>query len=198
MLLHAPSTVSYSLISNTMRNEVGGAPTLDTRGANLLVVATGINNPILPLSDSQGNVWVTWITGGRLAIQYCIQPNTTAFHTFTVPGASYSTIAISAWARRGRGGPVADQRSSASGGTTIAIPTVTPSEDISLAVTACCGVDYSGVPAIGDPFITLNAQATGTSGNALAHAYVILSKAQALSPAWSISNSGFAGMGVFI
>lgn len=93
-----------SIITAVKANGASGGTTsaVDTTGAQLIVIAASYGSAGITISDSAGNTWVAGTQNAigtqRSRLYYCINPTTSATHTFTVSGASsVSSIVVDAF-----------------------------------------------------------------------------------------------------
>lgn len=117
---------------------------MSTVGANLIVIAIGWYSVTSPsISDNQGNTW-TALTTSNIAsdvgckLYYCVNPTTSASHTFTFgPSSIYGGLIVAAFSGVKTTSPF-DQQNGATGTaiTGLATNSVTPSEDNELVIFA--------------------------------------------------------------
>ncbi len=166
----APAS-GFTLLANT--SKAGGLTTvttdaIDTRGANLIVVAIAQNNPVTgTLTDSAGNIGWTELTQSVQAsvitsFFYFYNPTTSAAHTFTFAGslvaASIAVVALSGSASS----PVDQQNGSTVGASsTIQAGSITPVQDAELILFVNGGNNPSGTPTVDSGFTRLETQFFG-------------------------------------
>src|SRR5574343_2043522 len=99
--------MSISLIASTKTSgsATGGTTgSIDTSGANLIVLAVGSMSGGSPsISDSKGNSYTPLASAdtddlGRVRLYYCVSPTVGSGHTFTVSGTGiYASLAAAAF-----------------------------------------------------------------------------------------------------
>ena len=186
----------------------------DTTGASLIViaVATIFNATPTPTDllngSASGNTWTpltAYADGGTsfVRLYYCVNPNTSSTHTFSVSSGSgiYPSIFMIAFSGTDTSTPFDVQNgASHSSGTTLATGSVTPSKALSVFVTAFATFT-SNVSSIDSSFTISDSQTfQGANHSGGAMAYKIQSgSATAENPTWteSSSNSGCAAIAIF-
>lgn len=170
----------------------GGTVTLDTTGANLIVVCTAYYTGTFGLSDNQGNIYTNAVNIGGFpvsAISYCINPTTNAQHNIAL-NANFFAMMVAAF--EAPSVFTADQTVTYNDGggiTTIPMPEIDASGN-SLVVTTV-GHGYAAV-AIDSGFVVIDSlPRAGSYGGAAA--YGTASNAGPVAPIWTLSNLVTAG-----
>lgn len=168
---------------------------INTSGATLLVVlisSSGAAN--LTPTDSQGNTWThaqsNTCTGTANRIFYCVNPSTSASHTFSVSG-SFRFPAIAAYAFSGADPSPLDVTNGHDNGTTTSAfntGSVTPSVDNCLIVAGLCN-NVSSAATIDSGFTALSYQSGGSTSQSLGTGYLIQGGAGAVNPTFSWSGA---------
>lgn len=187
--------MSYALVAHTIgapttRNGIT-TPSIDTTGADLIVIGVGSYQTAPTLTDSKGNVWTALTKSASNAVSqiyYCQSPTVGAGHTFTVTGTNtYSNLSVAAFS-----GSVAspfDVLSVAnSTGTTVNPGSITPSADNELVFFIGCSQTGTAESfSVG----TLDSLASGSSVNVgIADGYVIQTTAAAINPTFTATSNG--------
>lgn len=170
--------------------------TVDTTGCNLLVVNAAWFNPSAPvtLTDSKGNTWVpltaALANNSNSQLFYTINPTVGSGHTFTF-SASFSSICVTGFSGVKTSSPfdVENGHGDASGATTEAPGSITPSENNELVVS---GLDtgLGGQPYTIDSGFTISCQDDGGGVNFPgALAFIIQTSAGAVNPTWTLTGS---------
>jgi hypothetical protein len=198
--------MAWTLIANTADTDTSGTVTTDainTTGADLIVISVSrFNTPTV--SDSAGNTWtaLTEATLGghpEVRLYYCLNPTTSATHTFTAAAANaFAGISVQAWS----GADSYNSQQSGTGtaaGTSLQPGSITPSADGCLIIS---GFGYGGTSTISiNSGFNITNQLPLDSGNAYgtAIAYLDQTTAAAVNPTWSWtgSTSANAVMAVF-
>jgi hypothetical protein len=196
--------VTAAATSGPLATATTGA--ISTVGANIIWIGISDYNPGTPswtVSDSASNTWTRLIIigasgGSESALYYCLNPITSAAHTFTVLG-NYPSIYV--LAASGAAASPLDQFNSATGGvtaTTFQPGSVTPSQANEIVITTWATI-ITGSSSINSGF-TISDQQSYSSGNHIggAMAYLIQTTATVENPTWTDSGStlSFAPVGV--
>jgi hypothetical protein len=180
-----------------------GSGTLDTTGANLIVIFISDFQSSWSVSDSKSNTYTKLTATSapwRCCLAYCLNPTVGSGHTFTVTG-GYNQRYVAAFSGVGAGGFDKDSRVTAPGSqSTLQQSSLTPAADDSLIV-AGWGGGY-GVPTVNLNSVDSGFTVLGKVSNyyAAALAYKVQTAAGAESPTGSMSaaNANFAAaMAVF-
>jgi hypothetical protein len=182
----APTRLASTVASSANTTTVSTSA-INTTGASLIVaivayyVSTGV------FADSAGNIWThaTESSTPGCALYYCINPTTSATHTFSIAGGSYPAIAVAAFNNTG---PL---DLSIRGATGNQPGSGTPTYNGELLVTGyACNQSASGPYTVGSSF-TITNQASPVSGEAIgvALAYLVQSTATAVNPTWAGATS---------
>lgn len=173
---------------------------IDTTGANFLIVHLSTNGTGGSISDSKSNTWVplTESGGGAFAARqsrlfYVENATVGSGHTFTVTGtAIFPSIEYAAFSGVATSTSFDVENKNANNfTTTISTGSVTPSVNDELVVTGISFDDNTGV-AIDSGFTISDTEQLGGGvaiGGALA--YLIQTTATAKNPTWSWTNSTF-------
>ncbi len=167
----------------------------NTTGANLIVLAVQyLMEPTITVSDSAGNTWTALSAYGSYAesasqMYYCLNPVTSAAHTFTVSGSgSYAQISALAFSGAGAIDQQAGYAATTIGNTSVQPGSITPSYANELIVSS---VNNNGLYSISinDSFTayTYNQVNNVTFGGGIA--YLIQTSAAAIDPTWSFAAS---------
>lgn len=192
--------MAIAVVATTSKSGPGTSPSIDTTGANLIVITTSeYSGGGAGLTDSKGNTWSALTTrssgpGGnsKQRIRYCVAPTVGSGHTFTFTGGaleSFEVVAVS--------GAAASPYDTENGNGNSTQPgSITPSEGGCLVV---CGLSADvtvSAPTIGSGF-TLIASRGFVSGLSLQSGggYIIQTSAAAVNPAWS--DTGACGIASF-
>lgn len=186
--------MAFALIAN---GAAAGAtsPTLDTTGADLIVVSVTCWTDDPTISDSKGNSWtrltVQTDTVPKEALFYCLSPTVGSGHTFSVTAGSLPSIAVQAWSGADTGGSY-QQESGANGGssTTVQPDSLTPAQAGSLIVTGInAWLSATPLTFTIDSSFSISDQLTG-SGSAFSTgmAYLVQGAAAAVNPTWTIAG----------
>jgi len=197
-----PSLIA-SVGTNGGTNDVTSG-SINTTGANLLVVSVSWYNPIDPtptLTDSKSNTWTALTTrsGGNISnkIYYCYGGTVGTGHTFTWSGSTiYPSINVSAWSGISASPfDVENGAGTASSWASLSTGSVTPSQANTLVI-AALGFENNvgGTISIGSSFtITDTVPYAGGAGEGSAMAYVVLASSSAQNPAWATSVNSISG-----
>lgn len=115
--------------TNSITGQTGGASTIDTTGATLLVACVRANGSTPTITDSAGNTWVygtEFINDGSIChmrVAYVVNPVTSATHSFT-PSAAEGSADIFAFS--GGSGWVLDTEAGGGATGTSTTPSITP------------------------------------------------------------------------
>jgi hypothetical protein len=188
--------------ADALGNNGGTTGTVDSTGANLLVLAVATDNPVTlvagDISDSKSNA--SWVLAGnatygataRLHIFYHLAPSVGSGHTFTVTKTSSFCSAAVACFSGAHASPF-DQESGDTGTAAIKpASSLTPSADNCLVVTA---LSLTLASTITEPSGYAKTDEVGYGSTyGVSMAYAIQTTATATQPEWT-STAGF-GMGV--
>lgn len=186
--------MAFTLIGS-VKAEEGTLPTpsLDTTGADLIILAVGYygSSGAPTPSDSKGNTWtgLTLRTESGLSavrLYYCAAPTVGTGHTFNLSGGSYRSLTVLAFS--GAHATPYEAESGASNGTagTATPGSITPSESGCLFVSANASFYASGF-GVSSPFSI--AQTTGSGVCTVSIAYEIQTTATARNPSWSYTGA---------
>lgn len=168
---------------------------IDTTGTTLIVAAVGSYPPLAAgdFSDSEGNTWTsltlrTPASGVGLQLFYCINPDTSAAHTFSsTVASSYPSVAVLAFS----GNPSYEQENGAvsASGLTLQPGSVTPGENDSLVVVGL-SFNFAGATASIDGGYALPEQVAPVNGQCVGVAigYKIQSVAAATNPTFTVTD----------
>jgi len=204
--------VGFTLIAHTIKSATNTATTvtLDTTGANLIVIAVcaynGASKP--SLIDFYGNVYTPLASYSSsvpyVRLYYKANPVVGSAHTFTlnesVDGAFYGALAVQAFA--GADATPFDQQNGAGSdtpGTTQSSGNITPTQNGELIITAICGADGSSNYTIGGGFNRTDALDWNTGGannEGLAMAYLAPATTSAINATWSWTGSAKSAVAV--
>ncbi len=187
--------MAIALLSNTKAGGSGVAsPAINTTGAKLIVIGlTQDFNTNANVTDSAGNTW-TQLTRRNNAFSYsqllyCINPTTSASHTFTATAAANDAICIAAFS--GSGIYEADTGNNNTSSTTIQPGSITPAQNNELVITTATITATATTLSINGGFAITDQQIIGSSpsywGNGLA--YLIQTTAAAANPTWTYSTT---------
>lgn len=170
---------------------------INSTGATLIVVGFGWYGPSgePTLSDSQGNTWSNLTSSNFNSAQtsrlkYCINPSTSASHTFTSTGTNtYNGMTVAAFS----GITAYDSRENGLGkdsSTSNATGSVTPTADNALLVTHLSLAGNAQTPTIDNSF-SIATHLGGVSGTNYGAdlAYLVLATAAAKNPTWGWGTS---------
>lgn len=170
--------------------------TIDTSGADLLIaLIADYNVNATTLSDSKSNSYTSSISKIQAATEaqlyYKTSPTVGSSHSFTASStAGYPSICASSFS--GAGASPFDQSSTAgaSGVTSLATGSVTPSEDNELIVASIAWQNSITGLAIDSSFTIIEEQSVTPAINfGSAIAYLIQTSASAVNPTWSWTGS---------
>ncbi|MDE2098949.1 MAG: hypothetical protein KGL39_16975 [Patescibacteria group bacterium] len=211
LLLSLPAFGGSPVLVNQTLAQVGGSGTLtttgiSTTGANFIYVCVGAVGAVNPPTDSLSN---TWHQAGSsveepgstttVAAYYAINPTTGASQTFTESGASYPTMAVSAWSGVATASPL-DQVSAGAytTGATVQPGVLTPAQTNELVLSCVIGETKSADWTINGGFTKIN---TFIGANlSQQSAYLIEASPAATNPTWTsgTSNATAAVMASFL
>lgn len=164
----------------------GSPVTLDTTGANLIVIVGYTWNTVLTASDSLGNVWTFENPQAYASVTefaYCIHPAVGSGHVFTLGSASavlaFKAPATVAFDQMSSGPDYGWQSSCQS-------PPLTPTGVPALFVTGVCGNDGNGVVTGVDSGFTIVDQAAAYLNST---AWRVQPASAALSPTWTFNEA---------
>ena len=184
--------MAFSIVSSVPLTPNGTSSAINTTGAKLLVAFIADDGAASTFADSQTNTWLLaegttghTRTDGRML--YCINPSTSAAHTFTSGNGDYPNIDIIAFTCTGT--PQVDTTSDAvdSSAATLQGGAVTPSAAPALILSGC-GFDNGPASIIADdPGFTVDYSDGGAGGVAwgCALAYYSGWASGAVNPTWS-------------
>jgi lysophospholipase L1-like esterase len=192
--------VGHISAASTNQNTIATG-TLDTTGANLLVVSlSGFKTGSPVLSDSKGNTW-TPLTNHSGAgnpsnrLYYCLAPTVGTGHTFTATGTGiYTTIDVQAFSG-------ADTSGGTDGENGAGVITVTSGQPGTLTPSQANDIIVASI-AFDDPStVSVNQSFTITDQNGLtsnhwggAMAYLLQGSAAAVNPTWTWTTTGNAAL----
>lgn len=201
--------VAFSLIANVSRVTNGTTGSIDTTGANLIVISVcsyaAAGEPTV--SDSKSNTWtgLTAVasTNARERLYYCLNPSVGSGHTFTITSGgsnAFPFIGVEAWSGAHASSSF-DQQNGAStnGATSRTTGSVTPTEDNELLV---AGLNFNASNTISiDGGFTISEQRDFVGGSNFggAIAHLVQTTATAANPSfsWSSSCEGAAAIATF-
>lgn len=173
---------------------------MNTLGANLFVIVVH-GSSLIDVDDSEGNEWQLAGSGSggysTLQIYFCTIPNTSAAHTFTGTALQFNQpgLIVSAW--KGAALNSLDQFNSVNAGigTNILQPTITPTANNSLILSAA--VSNLIIPSIPSSDWSLIENSTEGGGYPAMLVSQIQSQAIQVTPNWNITSS-YGGMAAAI
>jgi hypothetical protein len=185
------SLLSVSSVRANGLNNVQTFP-MDTTGADLLVVSAGAyNTPLVgTLSDSYGNSWSIYRYGAAnlasIGWFWCRPTSVGPGHIFYWNGPNYGGIQVLAY--QGSSANPLDQYGFHEGSITVQAPSITPSVNNALLVTAFCG---SGNFVSVDSGFTLTSQLASVSGVSMGQgmATLVQPSAAPVAPTWVNDNN---------
>jgi hypothetical protein len=194
--------MAFSLITSASALATGAGSittsSIDTTGANLIVVSLSGYLSVGNLTDSKSNTWTaltaqTNVVSVRLF--YCYSPTVGSGHTFTQSANTYGCIGVLAFS--GADASPFDVENGATSSTSpLSTGSVTPSDNGSLLVTGLCGVN-NGTYSVTESFTSLfaaNYSAGSNMGGACG--YKVQATAAAINPAWSFSPSASTAVAI--
>lgn len=168
---------------------------INTVGATLLIATvTRYQDTIPVLSDSRGNTWtalpISSFNNVREIMYYCINPLTSATHTFSAisAGSSYCSVAVDAF--NNTGAFVSSVNNGHASNLAIPMGPITPSGANSLVVTGIGYFDQPGAQAatISAGFTHGGTALDGTS-SCSRNAYQIQTTATMVNPTWTLPSN---------
>lgn len=180
--------------SATSNNVTTGS--IDTTGADLIVIVVSAYGGAPTLSDSKGNTWTARTSYGPIhvcKIYYCASPTVGSGHTFTLTSSTlYPTVNVAAFS-----GTHATPYDVENGYAEVGAPSttgqpgsVTPSEDNEVLITGT--THASTVSSIGSSFTITDNIAYGAGTNiGGAMAYKIQTSAGAENPTWTYGSAQY-------
>lgn len=203
MIINPYSYAAASIVAETDAANVGGGgvttSAIDTAGANLIVIATGISGAI---SDSKGNTY-TQITAGDpgCRLWYCANPTVGSGHTFTIDGTSnFSPIAVQAFAGA-HASPLDNNTVNSAVGTTVQPGSITPSVNNCLLVAAMSNPSAALTTTSIDSGFTQTCDRgfVGSNSYGIAMGYLSQTTAGAVNPTFTVnaSSTNVAAMAAF-
>lgn len=199
--------MAYALIASVDKSSAGTTGSIDTTGADLIVIGKIYDGgSAFVLSDSKTNTWTTLTISNdgadttRTVLFYSVDPTVGTGHTFSLSGAGYGAIFVSAWS-----GVVAapfDQENGAgtTSGTSLSTGSITPSENNCLLI-ALLGLGGNGNTPVQDTGWTLLLSENGTSGvtygGAMAYQIQTTATARNHAWAWTTTSTGAARIASF-
>lgn len=188
--------VDHAVASYTGASSGATTSAIDTTTADFLVIGvSGYGASTWTVSDSAGNTWTAGTkydaTAQNPSIQlyYCVNPNKSASHTFTLSGSSvFGRINVAAFSGVAQSSPLdtATSTSGSGGSNTLSSGSVTPAADGALLISLLSvgggnTFAYSGSPA----FTQLDAHTTvGGQDYSTGFAYYIQSTAASINSTW--------------
>jgi hypothetical protein len=187
-LAHASFTTSTaSAVTTTACN---------TTGANLILLAfcgsPGDSLSTVTISDSAGNTWtpLNWTGYGGTphtgtTVYYCLNPITSATHTFSAAtgGTTYPGLLVQAW--RGSASAALDQQHNFGNTsiTSVQPGSVTPGQNNELVVSSLA-MSAAGTASV-DSSMTITDQVPYGTPYGQAFAYLVQTSAAAINPTWT-------------
>lgn len=201
------SATAISPTSGGGARRIATAGPIDTTGSSLIVVAVTDNQAgaAPTLVDSAGNIWPlirtqTDTVKNRLKMYICVNPTTSASHTFTYSTSNDSFPCVMVLAIRGTstGTPLDKQNSNPipaalASGTPGSITPAFNNEIVITAVSAGGNASFPNVPTIGGSYIVSNSQ-IWVNNYKSAMAYWIQSTATATNPTWTFNGNDTAAL----
>lgn len=192
-----PSAPQWELLASGITGNPSVGITLDTTGANLLVVVAMLYQIDLSagdITDNQSNTWTLGVTSGgtvssHTSIAYNINPSTNATHTFTFTNSQYSVYAVLAY--KCSQAVILDMNNSFTSGfyvPSLQLPAITPSKANSLIVTGTT-INSGYVTAIDSDFIIVQQYTGGTRVGGGVSA-LLQSSPSSVAPTWTF-NQGY-------
>lgn len=186
--------MAFALLTHTQKDAALSPITttaIDTTGATIIVVQLSTAQTGTNFSDSQSNRWVqvypTASAGAQFsAMVFCVNPITSASHTFTLSAGSFPSMAVVCFSGT-LGALVSTQAKTANPATTITFPSITPSANGALWVAGFCGGQNKTLAI--DSGFTMIENAGGTNGQKVGLAYLIQGTAGALTPTFTYGIS---------
>ena len=154
--------------------------------------------------DSAGNTWTLAVQTSSVgsntntsAIYYCINPTTSATHTFTAtgpgPALNFPVIGVQAWDSGGTAPALDKTNGSQTGGGAASVQpgSVTPAQNGELIFAAFGSESGATTYTVNSSMtISTNIDYAGGLHEGGACAYLVQTSAAAINPTWSVSGSG--------
>lgn len=166
---------------------------VDTTGANLIVLAVCgyLSNPTP--TDSKGNTWTLMTTNdgamsARVRMYYCVSPTVGSGHTFS-SGAAYASIG--AIALSGMSGGLDVQSAGAATSSTTSAPGSITTTQANTVLVSCTGFDVTGTTVSIDNSLTITDQIDNSGGNyyGFAMSYKVLTATATAGATWTANQS---------
>lgn len=201
------SATAISPTSGGGARRVATTAPFDTTGASLIVIAVTDNQAgaAPTLTDSAGNTWTlirtqTDTVKNRIKMYSCVNPTTSANHTFTYSTTNDSFPCIMVLAIKGTSiaSPLDKQNSNPipaalASGTPGSITPAFNNEIIITAVSAGGNASFPNVPTIGGSYIVSNSQ-VWVNNYKSAMAYWIQTTATTTNPTWTFNGNDTAAL----
>lgn len=187
--------MSFTLLTHTYSPNASTTSAIDTTGASLLVAVVSGNTTAGSFTDSKGNAWVFYSTGGSPAcnIGICVpEPSKVGTgHTFTQIGVSNAAIFFACFSTTSPRLITTLKSSSTNSGTTIQPGSITPPISGMLLVAASWDVGGRSLNSFDSSVSTIDTQ-DGVSGSSYGGVlgYLASSGTSALNPTLTFSGSG--------
>lgn len=187
--------MSFTLLTHTYSPNAGTTSAIDTTGAQLLVAVVAQNTTASTFTDSKGNAWVFFSTGGNpnCNIGFCVpEPSKVGTgHTFSRSNGLNSAIFFACFSSTSNRF-IASLKASSTNTTssTIQPGSITPAVS-GLALVAAAWNGVRSLSSIGSSFATVDSQA-GVAGSTYGGClgYLAPSGTSALNPTVTLSGSG--------
>lgn len=182
----------WTMLSHASIQGGGNTVTLDTTGANLIVLCAAYYAGTFVISDSQSNTWTNAVNIGSFpvsVISYCINPATSAQHVVNL-NANFAVMMVAAF--EAPAAFVADQTVTYSDGggiTTVPMPAIDAAANSLLVTTIGHGYSTAAI----DSGFTLIASFPRGGNYGGAAAFGTASNAASVSPTWTLANLVTAG-----
>lgn len=189
--------IAAIITQSTVFGVTGGTTAgITTTGADLGIVAlTYYKAAGANISDSKGNTWTQLtkyeasVNNAAVVIYYCSNPTVGTSHTFTTTS-HFCGVNIAFFSGSRTATSPFDQetgREDSSGGSSVAVGSITPSVSSCVFVTLVMQNAAVGAPTIPSGYTSIGTYATGTAfaGGA---AYKITTTAGAENPSWGVST----------
>lgn len=190
--------MAFALVSSTSKQQTASplvSSAINTTGANLICVCNSTYAGGTVLSDSLGNTWSTvssrkYVGFVALDSQYCLNPTVGASHTFTSAGSNYCFQVVAAFSGAAASSALDQTNSASASGVTSQAPgSITPTENNELVVSYLAIDGGSNNPSIGSSYTMV----ASTYNNAISEGgglgYIIQTTAGATNASWSWSGS---------
>lgn len=191
-----------ALINHTGIEEVGSTNSIDTSGANFIVVVCHYYQPAtISVSDNKGNTWHKISTYGsgdntygwaQLAYAYNATTGTGHFFTCSPDPGGYNSITVTAYSGvKSSSDPLdTSNGNNSSPPTTVQPGGVSPSQTGDLLVTAYSSAGSSGSSASISPSPTFTITDTEYNGSGMdgGMAYAVVSDTNSYNPTWTVNN----------